>query len=235
MSTISTHLNWGSSYIANDFYKRFVNPAATEKDLVRIGRISTVVLMALAALLALQFESALDAFNVILLIGAGTGLIFILRWFWWRINAYSEIAAMIISFLVALILKFGDFGLESHIELIVGVVITTIGWLAVTFFTRPTNQAVLTNFYKKIKPAKRGWMPVIEQAKATNELKESEVETGQLSLEIACMIIGCFTVYATLFATGFIIYGQLGNALIAGVIALLGGLFLFRTWSKLVA
>ncbi len=234
MSTISTHLNWGSSYIANDFYKRFINPAATEKDIVRVGRISTVLLMILAALLALQFESALDAFNVILLIGAGTGLIFILRWFWWRINAYSEIAAMMISFLVAIVLKWGDFGLASHIELIVGVVVTTFGWLLVTFLTRPTDQATLTNFYKKIKPAKRGWMPVIEKAQASNELQASEVETGQLSLEIACMIIACFTVYAALFATGFLIYGQMTNALIAGAVAIFGGVFLFRTWSKLV-
>ena len=234
MSTISTHLNWGSSYIANDFYKRFLNPAATEKDLVRVGRISTVLLMILAALLALQFESALDAFNVILLIGAGTGLIFILRWFWWRINAYSEIAAMVISFLVAMVLKFGNFGLASHIELVIGVAITTISWLLVTFLTRPTDQAILTNFYKKIKPAKRGWMPVIEKAQAANELQDSEIETGQLSLEIACMIIACFTVYGALFATGFLIYGQMVNALIASAVAILGGVFLFRTWSKLV-
>ena len=234
MSTISTHLNWGSSYIANDFYKRFLNPAATEKDLVRVGRISTVLLMILAALLALQFESALDAFNVILLIGAGTGLIFILRWFWWRINAYSEIAAMVISFLVAMVLKFGNFGLASHIELVIGVAITTISWLLVTFLTRPTDQAILTNFYKKIKPAKRGWMPVIEKAQAANELQDSEIETGQLSLEIACMIIACFTVNGALFATGFLIYGQMVNALIASAVAILGGVFLFRTWSKLV-
>ena len=233
MSTISTHLNWGSSYIVNDVYKRFVNPAASEKDLVKMGRISTVVLMILAALLALQFESALEAFNVLLLIGAGTGLIFILRWFWWRINAYSEISAMIISFIVALVLKFSDFGLESHEELLVGVGVTTLGWLIVTFLTRPTDQAILTSFYKKIKPAKKGWMPVIEKAKAANELVDSEVETGQLSLEIACMIIACFTVYGALFATGFWIYGQTMNALIATAVAVLGGVFLFRIWGRL--
>ena len=233
MSTISTHLNWGSSYIANDFYKRFVNKNATEKQLVNVGRISTVVLMILAASLALQFESALDGFNTILVIGAGTGLIFILRWFWWRINAYSEIAAMILSFVVAMVLKFGDFGLESHEELLVGVAVTTVGWLVATFITRPTDQAVLANFYKKIKPAKKGWMPVIEKAKAANELVDSEVETGQLSLEIACMIIACFTVYGALFATGFWIYGQTVNALIATAVAVGGGVFLFQIWGRL--
>ncbi len=233
MSTISTHLNWGSSYIVNDFYKRFINKNASEKQLVSVGRISTVLLMILAASLALQFESALDGFNTILVIGAGTGLIFILRWFWWRINAYSEIAAMILSFVVAMVLKFGNFGLESHEELLVGVAITTIGWLLATFLTRPTDQAILANFYKKIKPAKKGWMPVIEKAKAANELVDSEVETGQLSLEIACMIIACFTVYGALFATGFWIYGQTVNALIATAVAIGGGVFLFQIWGRL--
>ncbi len=233
MSTISTHLNWGSSYIVNDFYKRFLNPDASEKQLVTVGRLSTVVLMILAASLALQFESALDGFNTILVIGAGTGLIFILRWFWWRINAYSEIAAMILSFTVAMVLKFGDFGLASHEELLVGVAVTTVGWLLATFLTQPTDQAVLLNFYKKIKPAKKGWLPVIEKAKAANVLVDSEVETGQLSLEIACMIIACFTVYGALFATGFWIYGQTVSALIATAVAVGGGIFLFRIWSRL--
>lgn len=233
MSTISTHLNWGSSYIANDFYKRFINKDATEKQLVNLGRLSTVVLMILAALLALELESALDAFNIILLIGAGTGLIFILRWFWWRINAYSEISAMIISFLVALIFKFGNFDLESHEELVLGVLITTVGWLAVTFLTSPTDHNVLVDFYKKIKPAKGGWQPVIDKAQAESQINETETETGQLPLEIACMVIGCFTVYGALFATGYWIYGNVGAALISTSIAVAGGIFLFRTWGKL--
>ena len=98
MSTISTHLNWGSSYIVHDFYHRFINKNADEKTLVGVARISTVVLMICSALLALKLSSALSAFNILLQIGAGTGLIFILRWFWWRINAVSEIVAMIVSF-----------------------------------------------------------------------------------------------------------------------------------------
>ena len=132
-----------------------------------------------------------------------------------------------------MVLKFGDFGLESHEELLVGVAITTVGWLVATFLTRPTDQAVLANFYKKIKPAKKGWIPVIEKAKAANELVDSEVETGQLSLEIACMIIACFTVYGALFATGFWIYGQTVNALIATAVAVGGGVFLFQIWGRL--
>ena len=102
MSTLSTHLNWGSSYVVNDFYSRFIKPEATDKELVAVGRISTVGLMVLAALLATVLSNALEAFNILLQIGAGTGLIFILRWFWWRINAYTEISAMIVSFIVAI-------------------------------------------------------------------------------------------------------------------------------------
>ena len=233
MSTISTHLNWGSSYIANDFYKRFINKEATEKELVNLGRISTIVLMVLAAFLALRLESALDAFNIILLIGAGTGLIFILRWFWWRINAYSEISAMIISFVVALTFRFGNFDLQDHEELVLGVLITTIGWLAVTFLTAPTDRNILLRFYKKIKPAKKGWQAIIEPALARGDLKREEIETGQLPLEILCMLIGCFTVYGALFATGYWIYGNILAALASTTVAILGSIFLFRVWGKL--
>lgn len=229
MSTISTHLNWGSSYIVNDFYRRFLKKEANEKELVLVGRISTVILMILAVFLALELQNALQAFNIILQIGAGTGLIFILRWFWWRINAYSEIAAMVISFLVALMFVFYDFNMASHVQLITGVVITTIGWLAVTFLTRPTSQEILSTFYKRIRPASLGWKPVIEAGKFTDD----EIETGQLPLEVACMIIGCFTVYGALFATGFWIYGQTLNAIICTVVALAGGWYLMKVWGRL--
>nr|MCU0402583.1 Na+:solute symporter [Algoriphagus sp.] len=136
MSTLSTHLNWGSSYVVNDFYLRFIKPEASDKELVAVGRISTVLLMALSAFLALAMSSALDAFQILLQIGAGTGLIFILRWFWWRINAYTEISAMAISFVVAIFFevinpKIGliDIPAEvSYLKLIYSVSITTIGW-----------------------------------------------------------------------------------------------------------
>ncbi|MEY4259073.1 MAG: hypothetical protein RL656_46, partial [Bacteroidota bacterium] len=129
MSTISTHLNWGSSYVVNDFYKRFLRPNAPQNELVNVGRISTVLLMVFAALLALALENALQAFNILLQIGAGTGLIFILRWFWWRINAYSEITAMVVSFMLALYFELGmENPLPEHIKLLAGVGITTLAW-----------------------------------------------------------------------------------------------------------
>ncbi len=224
MSTISTHLNWGSSYIVNDFYKRFINEKASEKKMVAIGRASTVVLMALAALLALYLSNALQAFNILLQIGAGTGLIFILRWFWWRINAYSEIAAMIISFLVAVYFEFlHPAEVADEWKLLWGVGVTTIGWLTVTLFTQPDSHEKLLSFYKLIKPHSGGWKPVIDRGIAENELEVGDVTVGKLPGELAGMFSGVFLVYSSLFALGFWIYGNLTGALVATAVALVSG------------
>ncbi|MEZ4957700.1 MAG: sodium:solute symporter family protein, partial [Saprospiraceae bacterium] len=212
MSTISTQLNWGSSYVVNDFYKRFIKPEASEKELVNVGRISTVSLMVLAGLVALEMESALGAFNVILQIGAGTGLIFILRWFWWRINAWSEVAAMIVSFLVALYFEFLNPEVATHVRLLSGIAVTTAAWLAVTFLTQPTEHTTLLSFYKLIKPHASGWQAVIQPAISSGELKAEEVTPGKLPLELVCMVAGCFLVYGVLFGVGFFLYGDLGKA-----------------------
>ncbi|MBK7871522.1 MAG: Na+:solute symporter [Saprospiraceae bacterium] len=238
MSTIATHLNWGSSYVVNDWYKRFVKPEASEKQLVTIGRISTVLLMVLAALIALALTNALQAFNILLQIGAGTGLLFILRWFWWRVNSYSELAAMVISFLVAVYFEFihsGVLGFAPMLDyqkLLTGVGITTIGWLSVALLTPPADHKVLVSFYKLVKPASIGWQPVIDKALASGELQASEVTTGKLPLEIGGMLIGSISVYAALFAVGFWIYGNVSAALIATVVAAAGGYLLFRIWKK---
>ena len=233
MSTISTHLNWGSSYVVNDFYKRFLNPEATERQLVAWGRISTVVLMFFAALLALALTNALQAFNILLQIGAGTGLIFILRWFWWRINAWTEIAAMIVSFLVALVFELGYPEVAAHVKLLTGIAITTTVWLLVTLNTAPTDQQTLLSFYKLIKPWPRGWRPVIDRAIAEGDLQPEEVHPGQLPLELSCMVAGVFLVYGALFATGYWIYGETVNALIGSAVALAAGFFLYRTWPQI--
>lgn len=236
MSTIATHLNWGSSYIVNDFYKRFVAPDASEKQLVNIGRLSTVLLMALASVLALYLQNALQAFNILLQIGAGTGLIFILRWFWWRINAYSEIAAMIISFVVAVIFELGfTETIPDHIRLITGVGITTVVWIAVTLLTPPADHNTLLSFYKHIKPAPGGWRPVIDRAISEGTLQQREVTPGRLPLEIACMVAGCFMVYAALFAVGFFIYSNIPMALTMLGITAVSGYFLYKTWDSIHA
>ncbi|MEO1518578.1 MAG: sodium:solute symporter family protein [Bacteroidota bacterium] len=239
MSTISTHLNWGSSYVVNDWYKRFINPTASGSTEVLVGRISTLTLMILSAVLALFLSNALQAFNILLQIGAGTGLIFILRWFWWRINAYSELAAMVISFFIALYFEFIHTNvlefeaLESHYKLIIGVIVTTIGWVIVTFLTQPTEQETLLKFYKLIRPAAGGWKPVIERAEEEGQLDLSDVRKGKLPLQVLGMLVGCTTVYAALFGTGFWIYGQVASALFASGVAVLGGIVLFRLWGQL--
>jgi SSS family solute:Na+ symporter len=234
MSTISTHLNWGASYIVHDFYRRFVQPDAEEKELVQIGRLATLVLMVLSATLALYLSNALQAFNILLQIGAGTGLIFILRWFWWRINAFSELAAMIISFLIALVFEFGftEEELPTHTRLLLGVAITTLTWLVVTLLTRPTDQSTLLKFYQKIKPHGMGWKPVINKGLAAGALVKDEVTTGQLPRELAAMFLGVFLVYSILFGTGYFLYGQMASAAIAFVVALVSGTLLWRVAIK---
>lgn len=235
MSTLSTHLNWGSSYIVNDFYLRFMKPEATDKELVAVGRISTVLLMVLSAFLALAMSSALDAFEILLQIGAGTGLIFILRWFWWRINAYTEISAMAISFVVAIFFQVINPKVEwilipenqAYLKLVYSVSITTIGWLLVTFLTQPEKDEILLSFYRKVTPAAFGWKKVLDRYPAEKQ------EQGQLPKEIGLMLTGTVMVYAALFSTGFFIYGNILPGFIAAVIAVAGGGIIISAWKKL--
>ena len=181
MSTISSHLNWGASYISIDFYKRFIYSEASEKEIVLVGRISTVFLMILAGFVALELNDALDAFQILLQIGAGTGSIFLLRWFWWRGNAFSEITGMSVSFLVAIYFhsiheRIFGFTFESHYELVLSVFITTLSWILVTLLTKPTENSRLFEFYKKIKPYGIGWNKFLKNNNidvTKKELKES--------------------------------------------------------------
>ena len=256
MSTISTHLNWGSSYVINDVYVRFFTPqgraaagndagdpvsfsSEEENHLVFLGRVTTVLLMVLAAGVALLLESALGAFNILLQIGAGTGLIFILRWFWWRINAYSELTAMFVSFFVALYFEFihvNQLGFEALTDaqrLIWGIGITTVAWVVVTFLTTPTEQWVLERFYKRVQPAALGWKPVIAKALSTERMQPHHVEAGKLPLEILAVFVASFTVYGVLFCIGYILYGQLSAGLIAGIVAAVGIGLLSFLWAKI--
>lgn len=234
MSTISTHLNWGSSYIVNDFYKRFIRPDAPQNELVNIGRLSTVVLMILAALLALALENALQAFNILLQIGAGTGLIFILRWFWWRVNAYSEITAMVVSFVLALYFELGmENPLPEHIKLILGVGITTASWIFVTLITVPSSQDTLLRFFKLIQPSPTGWKPVVDKGIASGELDSNEIIPGKLPNQILGMFLGCALVYAALFASGYWIYGNFVPAIICTLFAAVSGYLMLKNWDKI--
>ncbi len=228
MSTISTHLNWGSSYVVNDFYQRFVKPDASERELVMVGRVSTVALMVFAAMFALALTNALQAFNILLQVGAGTGLIFILRWFWYRINAWTEISGMVISFVVAIFFevinpRMGWLDLAPVWNLPLGVMITTLGWLTVTLISSPEPDAVLQHFCEKVRPS-IGW----------KRFRSSSAEPdGGLPLQILGMSVACATVYAALFATGSFIYGDFSTGLSLSVAALTGTIGIFVIWTKL--
>ncbi|MEE4197331.1 MAG: sodium:solute symporter family protein [Bacteroidales bacterium] len=239
MSTVSTQLNWGASYLVNDFYQRFVNTKASEKQLVRAGRLFTVLLMLLAGLFTLILSNALQAFHIILQIGAGTGLIFILRWFWWRINALSEITAMVVSFLVALFLQFvyphlGYPPLSGPIQMLIGVFITTMAWLSVALLTRPTDDKTLIRFYRLVQPGGPGWKKMIARARKQGVVFSDEKEKSwDVPAGILCMVIGAFAIYSALFATGYWIYGQYLQATILTFVSILAIFALLKLWSKL--
>ena len=224
ISTMVTHLNWGSSYIVMDFYKRFLRPAAGERHLVSVSRIVTGVLMIVAIAVTRQLDTAVEAFGLLLSIGAGTGLIYLLRWFWWRINAWSEIAAMISSFIIALGLFFarkGGLELSSHRALIYAVAGTTLVWVTVTFLTPPVDRARLVAFYKKVRPAGPGWRMIREEA----GLPPSP---DSLPQAILGWTLGCLAVYGALFTTGNVLYGRTTPAIIFGVITLISSVWLYR-------
>ncbi|CAM1357022.1 sodium:solute symporter family protein [Tenacibaculum ascidiaceicola] len=216
MSTISTQLNWGSSYVVNDFYSRFINKEASEKQKVVVGRISTVVLMLCAALFSFYLQSAKGVFDLLLQIGAGTGLLFILRWFWSRINPYSEIAAMAISFIIA-VFFFINGKMESpfiqiagYWQLIIGVLVTTVGWVIVTLLTQPTDAKTLEKF--------------------DNIIFESDNKFKNVGYKIVGFITGTIGVYSFLFATGNWIYGEIVLATTLSIITLICILILRKIW-----
>ncbi len=226
MSTVSTHLNWGASYIVDDFYRRFVSADRSERHYVAVGRIATVGLIVVASVLSLWLENALQAFQILLQIGAGTGLIFLLRWFWWRINVWSEISAMIISLLVAVYFQFvhealGFTALHPSAALTVGVAITTVGWITVTMLTPPVDSNTLQRFYDSIRPLGPGWRAAVETGPAD--------ESDSLSAAFLCWFLGCVVVYAALFGTGYFVYGQRLFGFLSTVIVAVAAIGLFKT------
>ncbi|MCP4547196.1 MAG: Na+:solute symporter [bacterium] len=239
MSTISTHLNWGSSYVVNDFYKRFIDPGASERRLVFVGRISTVVMMLLAALLALMLQNALQAFQILLQIGAGTGLLFILRWFWWRINAWSEITAMVVSFIIAIYFHLihdrvlPDMILADSWKFVIGVGVTTGAWLIATFAARPTTDSRLRSFCRLAQPGGPGWRKVREEAAEAGETIDVSEGGWTLPQGLLCMVLACLAVYAVLFSTGNFLYGKLGMGVCLLFVGAGATLALRRAWRKM--
>jgi len=226
MSTISTHLNWGASYAVEDCYRRFMAPDKDERHYVMVGRAVTVGLIVLASALSLWLHNSYQAFQILLQIGAGTGLIFLLRWFWWRINAWCEIAGMAISFVVAVYFQFvhtalGFAPFAPTVQLVIGIAITTVGWLAVMFATPPTDRATLQAFYDRIRPMGPGW----SRAVTTQPAKPGESVTAAF----LCWFLGVAVIYAALFGTGYLLYGKQLPAIVCLVAAGAAAWGLFRT------
>ncbi|PWH85545.1 sodium:solute symporter family protein [Brumimicrobium oceani] len=250
MSTISTHLNWGSSYIVNDFYSQHINKNASEKELVRVGRGSTILLFIISAILALLLNNALQLFDIIIMFGAGTGLVFILRWFWSRINAWSEITAMFVSGIISILLNFTSLGVylfggnltdgtfqegvfESWLQYPFVVLFTTICWLIATFITPKEDKKVLYNFYQKTQPGGPGWKKIIDQAKSENIELITSKEEWSVPTGILAVMAGTILVYGSLFTTGKVIYGEYGNAAIFLSITVVAGIILLYLWRKM--
>jgi len=205
MSTMSTQLNLGASYLVNDFYHRFLRPEASNKELIRVARIITVLTIILGAGLGLLLKSAGQAFNLLLMIGAGTGLIYILRWFWWRINAYTEIVAMLSSLIIAIYLNFGGLEIANWLKIVMGAILTTLTWLSTTLITPPDDEKTLKNFVDKVNPGGPGWKRYSSSAFS----EEWSVPKGIFS-----MVLGCTAVYGFLLGIGQLIYGYTQMSLV---------------------
>ena len=221
MSTMSTQLNLGASYLVNDLYHRFIKPDASEKELVMVGRLFTIISIILGAGLGLILTSAGQAFNLLLMIGSGTGLIYILRWFWWRINAYTEIIAMISSLIIAGYMNFGDLDIAAWMKIVYGACITTIVWIIATYITPPDDDETLQNFVNKIDPGGPGWK------KYSNGVASDDwhVPKGILS-----MVLGCFSVYGLLLGVGQLIYGNFYPGIFICGLGIFSSIWLSKIW-----
>ncbi len=245
MSTIATHLNWGSSYVVQDFYARFINKKVTPRRAVLVGRLTMLGLLALSGLVALGMQNAKDSFDILLQIGAGTGLLYLLRWFWWRINAWSEIAAMIVSFAVACFFQWGaaPLGVEATMreggwfsimdysawKLVLGILTTTAGWLAVTFLTAPEPPEVLGRFCEKIRAGGPGWRKVRAAMPAPPAAQGKwDVPTGLL-----CMMTGCLAVWSALFGIGSLLYARTASGVTLCVVAVVATAATLRFASRI--
>jgi hypothetical protein len=225
--------------VVQDFYTRFVNRRASPKQAVAVGRVTMLALLVLSGLVALWMRNAKDSFDILLQIGAGTGLLYILRWFWWRINAWSEIAAMIVSFAVAAFFQWGagPAGVEDAMrnaglfavmdfsawKLVIGIAITTAGWITVTYLTPPESVDVLARFCSKIRPGGPGWRKIEAASGLKNMAVGWDVPTGLL-----CMMIGCLAVWTALFGIGYLLYGRTALGSVLAVIAIVSTACLMR-------
>jgi SSS family solute:Na+ symporter len=245
MSTISTHLNWGSSYIVNDIYMRFIQPDSTPQQQVWVGRCSTVILMLATAFVAMMIDSASEAFTIVIMMGAGTGGLLIVRWFWWRINAYCEIVAMIVSFVCAIILskvispEFGEqisqlFGAMewSNLQILISVFITTSSWLLTAFVAPQTEASKMAKFVELVNPGGPGWKKIHDDAIANGTPLQLTHVADSLPRGVLCMFLGCVGVYSLLFAIGYSLYGRCNLAIGLFFVSTVATITLSVVWSK---
>ena len=229
VSTLSTHLNWGTSYIVHDFYRRFVRQDAEERHYVFVGRVVTALLMFAAAGVTLALDSARQSFNLLMSIGAGTGLIYLLRWFWWRINAWSEIAAMASSFVVSIgffVAQKSGVAIDANTVLLVTIAITTVVWVTTTYLTEPTDAGTLEGFYARVRPAGPGWRAVRERAGLGSS-------PDSLADSLLGWVLGCAFIYAALFGSGSFVYGRWPQGMVWLAVFVLSGWGLVRLLPRL--
>jgi SSS family solute:Na+ symporter len=230
MSTIGTQLNWGASYLVNDFYKRFLKRDGSEKHYVTVSQSVTVFLLICSAVISFYMESIAGAWKFLIALGAGTGLVYILRWFWWRINAWSEVFAMASAFVVSLVLQYG-FNLSSENAydfaylVLITTAITTVVWVAATYLTRAEPDDILISFYRRVRPSARFWKPVAEKAPDIEPQKDDLVNLFH-------WLFGSLMVYMTLFGFGKIVFGDYLTGFTFLVIAALSFLIVYRSLTK---
>ncbi|HKW09487.1 MAG TPA: sugar phosphate nucleotidyltransferase, partial [Gemmatimonadaceae bacterium] len=228
-STLSTHLNWGTSYLVHDFYRQFVRTDADEKHYVLVGRITTGLLMLVAAGVTFVLDSARQSFNLLMSIGAGTGLIYLLRWFWWRINAWSEIAAMASSFVVSIgffVAQKLGVNIEATTVLLTTIAVTTVTWVAATYLTQPTDQATLERFFALVRPPGPGWRAVRERARLA-------ASPDSLADSLLGWVLGCTFIYAALFGSGAFLYRRWEQGTLWLVLFVASGVGLARLLPRL--
>ncbi len=217
-STILTHLNWGASYLVHDFYRRFIRSDAPEKHYVLAGRLATILLFFASASLVFFLESAQDNFNIMLQVGAGTGLLYLLRWFWWRITAWCEIVAMVSSFVVSigfLFLRKSGTMIGTHKELMLTILITTICWVITAYVGPKTDEEALRNFYRKVRPAGPGWTAFRAEYDAAGAPPEEAADNVPMAL--IGWVFGSVMIWSALFAVGNFLYGRMDLAIGLGI------------------
>ena len=233
-STILTHLNWGASYLVHDFYRRFLFREESEKHYVFVGRIVTVLLFFCSSGTVYLLDTAKDAFDIILQVGAGTGLLYLVRWFWWRVNAWSEVAAMSSSFAVSvalLILKKYGIQFSTHSALVITVAVTTVCWLVTSFLGPETDRRTLIEFYRKVRPFGPGWARIREEA----GIPPADASEGGQNIPMALLgwAAGCTVIWSALFTVGNFLYGRISYALALLAVFVVSGLMLLHVVRRL--